>query len=63
MTQRTIQTILPANLIVDDGDMRLWRALPLPIARHWDPSCSLTTIGIAAGVASVIRRIPMPASR
>lgn len=30
MTQRTIQTILPANLVVDDGDMRLWRALPLP---------------------------------
>lgn len=30
MTQRTIQTILPATLVIDDGDMRLWRALSLP---------------------------------
>lgn len=28
MTQRTIQTVLPGTLVIDDGDMRLWRALP-----------------------------------
>lgn len=30
MTQRTIQTILQARRVIDDGDMLLWRALPLP---------------------------------
>lgn len=29
MTQRHIETIIPADSVIDDGDMRLWRALPL----------------------------------
>lgn len=28
--QRTVETVLPSQLVIDDGDMRLWRALPLP---------------------------------
>lgn len=30
MQQRTIESILPSQRVVDDGDMLLWRALPLP---------------------------------
>lgn len=26
--QRTVQTVIPSHLVIDDGDMRLWRALP-----------------------------------
>lgn len=29
MTERTIATILPGQRVIDDGDMLLWRALPL----------------------------------
>lgn len=31
--QRTIASVLPAERVIDDGDMLLWRALPRP-ARH-----------------------------
>ncbi|MBS0473641.1 MAG: pirin family protein [Proteobacteria bacterium] len=30
MTERTIAAILPGQRVIDDGDMLLWRALPLP---------------------------------
>jgi hypothetical protein len=30
MAQRTLQTILLGVSVIDNGDMRLWRALPLP---------------------------------
>jgi redox-sensitive bicupin YhaK (pirin superfamily) len=28
--QRTVETILPSQRVIDDGDMLLWRALPMP---------------------------------
>ncbi|HEY8009960.1 MAG TPA: pirin family protein [Rudaea sp.] len=28
--QRTVETVLPSQRIIDDGDMLLWRALPMP---------------------------------
>ena len=29
MSQRKIEAIIPSDLVIDDGDMRLWRALPV----------------------------------
>lgn len=37
MAQRIIQAILPAQRIIDDGDMLLWRALPLPARASLGP--------------------------
>jgi len=35
--QRTIESVLPAERIIDDGDMLLWRALPLPARQSLGP--------------------------
>jgi redox-sensitive bicupin YhaK (pirin superfamily) len=35
--QRTIEAILPSQRVIDDGDMRLWRALPLPARTSLGP--------------------------
>lgn len=37
MTLRTIQALLPAQRVIDDGDMLLWRALPLPARSSLGP--------------------------
>ena len=34
---RKISTMLPAQRVIDDGDMLLWRALPLPQHNHLGP--------------------------
>lgn len=34
---RTIDTVLPAERVIDDGDMVLWRALPLPARTSLGP--------------------------
>ncbi len=35
--ERSIATVLPAQRVIDDGDMRLWRALPLPDRQSLGP--------------------------
>ncbi|HEY5301397.1 MAG TPA: pirin family protein, partial [Acetobacteraceae bacterium] len=35
--KRGIASVLPAQLVIDDGDMRLWRALPLPSRQSLGP--------------------------
>lgn len=35
--QRTIETVLPSQRVIDDGDMLLWRALPLPARESLGP--------------------------
>ena len=35
--ERTIATVLPSERAIDDGDMLLWRALPLPGRRALGP--------------------------
>ena len=35
--QRTIEIVLPSQLVIDDGDMRLWRALPSPARTSLGP--------------------------
>lgn len=37
MTARVIQSVLPAQRTIDDGDMLLWRALPLPARTSLGP--------------------------
>lgn len=37
MTARLIQSVLPAQRTIDDGDMLLWRALPLPARTSLGP--------------------------
>jgi redox-sensitive bicupin YhaK (pirin superfamily) len=37
MRQRDIDTVLPSQRVIDDGDMRLWRALPLGARRSLGP--------------------------
>jgi len=34
---RPIETVLPSERVIDDGDMLLWRALPLPARRSLGP--------------------------
>jgi quercetin 2,3-dioxygenase len=35
--QRAIEEVLPAERVIDDGDMLLWRALPLPARESLGP--------------------------
>lgn len=35
--QRTIEAVLPSQRVIDDGDMLLWRALPLPARESLGP--------------------------
>jgi redox-sensitive bicupin YhaK (pirin superfamily) len=35
--QRSVETLIPSDKLIDDGDMTLWRALPLPARQSLGP--------------------------